>query len=674
MVAAEAGGTASSEKEGMRTVSTSTARWSGLDGLRAIAVVAVVAFHFDPGLLPGGFLGVDVFFVLSGYLITRMLVSEFAATERIDFSRFYLRRARRLLPAVGALLVVGLAVSLIWRDQLATIRQATAAAAGYVSNWWLAFAHHSYFVSAGRPSMLQHLWSLAVEEQFYLIWPVVALFVLRARGGAGEPGRAVRRLAATATVLAVLSTTLMAVLAVADDVPYGSDGSRLYYGTDTHSMGLLLGAAAGALAADRLRRPRPIAWRFVWATDTAAALAVAGTIVIFCVAGQYDGWLYRGGFLAVAAVACVAVSAVARRGSRVGRLLDVTPLRWIAARSYAIYLWHWPIAVVTRPGVDLAWPTLLVQLVRVVVTVGLADVTYRFLEHPIRTLGFHAALGNGRARVARMFSGRAPVGARLIGVAALGTIVLAGAVLVAAPAPPTSAAQRALGSTTGGRSLKLGPEPASRHTAGPLTAAPGSATPGSATPTAPGRAAHVAPPLDLPPRATSMASSSAPVHTTTKKQRTTRPQPVSAFGDSVMLGARQMLSRHFPGGTLDAVEGRQPAPILNDVLTEAAHRKLHQVVIIGVGDNGLIDPGSLRQTLARLRGYHVIVINNRVDRPWEGPNNRTIAQAVSKFGNVRLLDWHRQSSGHPSWFYDDGIHLTPAGARAYSAMLAALAG
>jgi len=634
------------------------ARWPGLDGVRAIAVVAVVAFHFVPGWLPGGFLGVDVFFVLSGYLITRMLVTEFASSGGIDFGRFYRRRARRLLPGVLVLLVVALAASVVWRDQLATIRQASAAAIGYVSNWWLAFDHQSYFVSAGRPSMLQHLWSLAVEEQFYLVWPVLALAVLRTRGGALRPQAASRRLAGTACGLALLSTALLTTLAVLDRVPYGSDGSRLYYGTDTHSMGLLLGAAAGALAADRLR-PRPTQAQLIWVTDALAVLGVAGVITLFALAGQYDGWLYRGGFLAVAAVTVVAVATVARRGSRVGRVLDVAPMRWIAARSYAIYLWHWPITVVTRPGVDLPWPTPLVQLLRVVLTLGLADGTYRAIERPIRTQGFRQAARNGARRVGRLFSGRAPVGGRLVGVAALGLVVLAGAVLVAAPTPPTSAAQRSLHGVTGVRSMALGPPSATPSTAPDLGPAP------SAGPV--GRLVVANSPT---------AASSVPSATPSGPPRSApppRPRPVSAFGDSVMLGARTMLSKQFPGGTLDAVEGRQPGPILGDVRTDAAHGRLHQVVIIGVGDNGLIDPAALHSTLAVLHPYRVIVVNNKVDRPWEGPNNRTIARVTRGFGNVRLLDWHHVSAGHGGWFYGDGIHLTPAGARAYSRLLAALA-
>src|SRR4051812_16643182 len=186
-------------------------RWSGLDGLRAGAVAAVVAFHFAPRALPGGFLGVDIFFVLSGYLITRMIATEYLRFGWLRFGNFYLRRARRLLPALGVVLTAALAGAAFWRDQMTTIRPATAAAAGYVSNWWLTYAHQSYFVAAGRPSMLQHLWSLAIEEQFYLFWPLIAVAVLTV-----APRRhKASALAGIAGLLAVGSSLEMALLAIA---------------------------------------------------------------------------------------------------------------------------------------------------------------------------------------------------------------------------------------------------------------------------------------------------------------------------------------------------------------------------------------------------------------------------------------------------------------------------
>jgi peptidoglycan/LPS O-acetylase OafA/YrhL len=644
-----------------RSPSVAQQRWSGLDGLRAIAVTAVVAFHFAPDALPGGFLGVDIFFVLSGYLITRMITTEYLRFGSLRFGNFYLRRARRLLPGLGLLLTAALAAAAFWRDQLTTVRAATAAASGYVSNWWLSFAHQSYFVSAGRPSMLQHLWSLAVEEQFYLLWPLIAVGVLAI---APHRYRAVT-LAGVAALLALASTAEMALLAIAHNAPYGTDASRLYYGTDTHSMGLLLGAALGALAAGRAEADGVARGRFVPATDTCATGGLLAIALIMWRVPESSPGLYRGGFLAVAALTAVVAASAARSGSRLGRMLDPKPMRWLAARSYAIYLWHWPVAVVTRPGIDVHWPGWLVLLVRLVTTLLLADLTHRFVELPVRSVGFRLGIRAAARRLTRVMVGQAPVGARLATAAMAALALVAVGVLASGPRATLSDAQKALAAEQGGRDLPLGPPATSGR---PLVPAAELVTPAASTSASSSTAATASP----------GKSRSAPTHAPPVASPNTHELPtISAFGDSVMLGARSWLDRRFPGGTLDAIEGRQPDPILRDVEQDAAAGKLNPVVVIGVGDNGLIDPDALRHALDCLRAAarvdRVIVLNNRVGRYWESSNNRTIASVVPKFHNATVLDWYRVSAPHPGWFYEDGIHLTPSGAVAYTRLIASAA-
>ena len=633
-----------------------------MDGLRAVAVSAVVAFHFAPSALPGGFLGVDIFFVLSGYLITRMITTEYLRFGGLRFGNFYLRRARRLLPALGVVLTAALASAAFWRDQMTTIRPATIAAAGYVSNWWLSFAHQSYFVTAGRPSMLQHLWSLAVEEQFYLFWPLIAVGVLSL---APRRHKAVV-LAGAAAMLAAASALEMALLAIADNAPYATDASRLYYGTDTHSMGLLLGAAMGALAAGRAvaRSDDPPPSRWLPITDGIAAAAGITVLIVVATVPESSPGLYRGGFLGVAALAAVAAAAVARRGSQLGRLLDRRPMRWLAARSYAIYLWHWPIAVVTRPGIDVHWPGPAVLLVRVGATLAFADASYRFVELPIRTGGFGTGIRAGVQRLRRVVLGQAPVGAHLATAGLVGGVMVAGAVLVAGPAAVLSPVQRALAAEQGGRDLRLGPSLPTQPPPFPPGDSPSPSTPPTST-------AASSPSTSRP----HPSPSPKPHPSATRTSRGPAPLPeISAFGDSVMLGAREYLNDRFPGGTMDAIEGRQPDPILADIEQDAAAGRLKPLVIIGVGDNGLITPDVLRQTLHALRDVpRVIVLNNRVGRYWESSNNHTIASIVPDYDNVRLLDWHEVSAPHPSWFYDDGIHLTPTGAVAYTRLIVSAA-
>ncbi|HVY10915.1 MAG TPA: acyltransferase family protein [Mycobacteriales bacterium] len=614
--------------------------WRGLDGLRAIAVIAVVIYHFSPMTLPGGYLGVDIFFVISGYLITRLIVTEFAGRRRIDAPAFYQRRARRLLPALGIVLVAVGASALLWRDQLASVRPGIAFSALFGANWWLAFDHQPYFVATGRPSMLQHLWSLGVEEQFYLFWPLIVAATLGAsrrrltrRGGdPAAPRRLVAPLIAVAGTLALLSTGLTWLLADSSNVPYGSDGSTLYYGTDTHSMGLLLGAALGAWAAGRSPSgATDVATRRAWIASAYEVVGLSALVAVLVLTRAYDGYshsLYRGGFLLVAALVAVVIAAATRPASRLGAALDLPPLRWIGVRSYSIYLWHWPVAVVTRPGLDTSMPTWLDQALRVALTVALADATYRLVERPVRRLGFRGAC---RALVGRLRRAANPLARPAFAVASA-VPVLAIAVLVVAPPAPRSAAAL---STRGGTHLSLDPPTSAPHHRGSRAA--------------------------------------------TRTKSAQRMPKISGFGDSVMLDARRTLAHEFGGGSIDAVVGRQPGPILDDIARDARARSLNPVVIIHAGNNGLIDPDQLERTLRLLSSARskevklILVLNDHLDpydHSWQTPNNKRFAKVVPHFAKARLINWDKLAGKHPGWLYSDDLHLRPAGADHYAKLLA----
>jgi peptidoglycan/LPS O-acetylase OafA/YrhL len=617
--------------------------------MRALAVIAVVIYHFSPFTLPGGFLGVDVFFVISGYLITRLLTTEFLSAGRIDVPAFYRRRARRLLPALALLLVVVSVAALIWRDQLATVRGGVLATAVFGGNWWLALDHQAYFVTTGRPSMLQHLWSLGVEEQFYLLWPVITAATLAAASrAAARRGRSMRyvvsRLSVLAVGLSLGSTALTWWLADLHNVPYGNDGSTLYYGTDTHCMGLLLGAAYGAWSAANSREPvadatdqprrLPAGWRDR-GINACGAIALVVLALFTIRLASYSHTLYRGDFLVVSALVVLVIAVATRPGSLVGAALDTRPLRWIGVRSYGIYLWHWPIAVVTRPGIDTTMPVWLDQLLRVGLTVGLAAASYRFVESPIRRLGPRTALLAAFERIQAQWRRIPPRPTVAVPVALAALTCLAVAVIVVGPAAPKPSA--ALGASQGGRDLRL--------TAGP-TISP-TATTGPTTKRHVGK-----------PTATSMAL-----------------PKLSGFGDSVMLGARQALGQVFPGGSIDAVVSRQPGPILADVRADARAGTLQPFVVLHLGNNGLIDPSDLHNTLQLLSAARlVLVLNNHLDpydHSWQKPNNATIAQVVPDFSNAKVIDWNALASAHRSWLYDDDLHLRPNGAVAYAKLLAA---
>jgi peptidoglycan/LPS O-acetylase OafA/YrhL len=608
-------------------------RFAGLDGLRAVAVLAVVVFHLDYGIAPGGFLGVDVFFVISGFLITTLVANEILETGRLRLGAFYLRRARRLLPAVFVLLlVVTIASATLWPDQLATLRGGALASAGYVTNWWLIAADQNYFVWTGRPPMVQHLWSLAIEEQFYLVWSVVVMTVVTVAARRINPVARVRLVALIALACALASTTAMAVLAVRSGLPYFGDTSRVYYGSDTHSMGLFLGSACGAALAVRARtaaapaRSDRLPAKFLWLTDVAGAVALMVLLVELVTVTEFSSALYRGGFLAFDALVLAVLVCGTRRRSLLGRILDMRPMRWVGRRSYSIYIWHWPVVVVTRPDLDVRGPALLIDLCRLALILGLGALSYHFVEVPLRTGGY-----------ARWRAGRSQGRRR-------GWDALAVTVTVAA----------ALG----------------------LVAASSSAS----SPTLPGFVAHrtpVAPPRSAAPPVGSRSASlpGAPAARSHHAAAGVARGPVSAFGDSVLLGASDALRRTTGRLALDAVEGRQPYQVLDDVLARAAHGTLAPRVLIHTGNNGIISAGQLRSTLAALRDRtRVVLVTDRVPREWQDLNNATIRSVGRQFRNVRVLDWYAASSGRAGWLYSDGLHLTPAGAQAYARLIGAALG
>src|SRR5215470_11998880 len=338
----------------------------GLDGLRALAVIGVFVYHSRIDWLPGGFLGVDLFFVLSGYLITSLLLVEWEARNRIDLRRFWLRRARRLLPALVVVVLGSLALSAIFaRQDLAHTRSDVFSSLFYFENWHLIAANSSYFNLMGNPSLLQHTWSLAIEEQFYILWPLILVPCLVLVGRKRLPMLVIAGIAASAALMWILYN------------PH-SDPSRVYYGTDTRAFLLLMGILLALVWPwiERMRRAVPLLEFF-------GIAALVGTVLLFRQMHDFNPTLYRGGDLAAAFCFVVLIGAVAHPQTGIGNALGIAPLRWIGERSYGIYLWHWPIIVLlagvnTRPGFGLV-------AAEAALVLAAATLSFRFVEEPIRS-------------------------------------------------------------------------------------------------------------------------------------------------------------------------------------------------------------------------------------------------------------------------------------------------
>ncbi len=343
-----------------------------LDGIRAIAVASVVAYHLDPDVLSGGFLGVDVFFVLSGYLIAGLLIAERERFGRIAIGAFWVRRARRLLPALAG---IGVAVAAYGKwgapsDTLDRLRSDALATLVYIANWRFAFSQQSYFDTTTVLSPLRHTWSLAIEEQFYLLFPIFAIACFMTKWP-------IRALGLTSAITAVASAGLMATF-VND-----RDPSFVYYATHTHAQGLLVGTTLACWASTMKPSGKAIASRAMHAAGFGAVAAVAAGAFLI---RDSDDFMYRGGFLLVAVAVALLIAAAVRPGL-LQSLLSVSPLRWIGQRSYGLYLWHWPAIIAINPGnTDLdSWR---LAALRLVATVVPAAVSYRFIETPIRNGSF----------------------------------------------------------------------------------------------------------------------------------------------------------------------------------------------------------------------------------------------------------------------------------------------
>ena len=350
-----------------------------LDGIRALAVAAVVLYHAGVFWLPAGFLGVDVFFVVSGFLITALLVAEFDRDQRVDLRAFWIRRARRLLPALALVLAVTTVYAVVvLGDQLVTHLREVLAATIYVTNWDLIIRDISYFESFDRPSQLRHLWSLAVEEQFYLLWPIVFAGLTRF----------VSKRAVLVIVVLLGAASLAWMVALYQP---GEDPSRVYFGSDPRAFTILLGVALGLVW-------RP--WRWSWpeqkawlgeALDVVGLAGLGAMAAIMLYAHWWDAWLYPWGLLGVSLGAAALIAAVVRHASAIAPLLALSPLRWLGLRSYGVYLWHWPVLIALTWEFDfVGWQLLALG---VAITAGLAEGSYRWLETPVRRGVFWAQLG-----------------------------------------------------------------------------------------------------------------------------------------------------------------------------------------------------------------------------------------------------------------------------------------
>ena len=599
-------------------------RLPGLDGLRGIAVLAVIIYHADISALAGGFLGVDVFFVLSGFLITNLLLEELTRTNTIDRANFYLRRIRRLLPALLLVLIASVLVSgLFVMDAAYQVRRDLPWAITFVLNWSYLFFEQSYFVNISRPPLLQHLWSLSIEEQFYVIWPLLLIGLFKLPLGRITPRQ---KIFTVSLFLALASTAWMIYLSISNGFPLPNDPSRVYFGSDTHAMGLLIGCATAALwRSERLsKRLTP---ERATAMNGLGWLSLAGIAYFFIFVGEFNEWLYRGGFLVLAIITAALVVIIAHPGLKFGARLGNPVLKWFGDRSYGIYLWHWPVFVLLRTGIDVQWPEPVIFIAKIAIVLIISDFSYRLVELPIRK----GAIGN-RLAIWRELGLPRPATRSYFAVG-LATAVFATSFvgMYRVPTPDAGNLTGIGGITSINEVAVIAAQPAVALSTDPVI-----------------NAQQVA-----------------------ELQKKIQDQlPPAVFGDSVVLGARNSLWEVLGEISIDAQVSRQPNAIAERIKLRQTENNLGQVVVIHMGTNGTMRKDVLRTTIEGLTDRkRVVVVNVRVPRSWMKPNNKIIAATVAEFPNVRFVDWAAASKGQKKYFAPDGVHLTKSGGKVFADLI-----
>lgn len=624
----------------------------GLDGLRAIAVFAVIAYHLNLSWAPGGLLGVNLFFVLSGFLITNILMNQWQQNGAIDLKDFWLRRARRLLPALFVMLAGVFSWIVIFApERLAVLKQEVLAAVFYISNWHLIFKEVSYFESFGPPSPLGHLWSLAIEEQFYLLWPLLLLLGLHIFKD--------KKWIIGGTVgIALASVIAMALIYIP-----GLDPSRVYYGTDTRAFALLVGAIL-AMVMPSQRMAADLSGKKRVAMDAIGSVGLIIVVLMMLKTNQYQTFLYPFGLLIFTVAAACLIASLAHPASYLGKILGCAPLRWLGKCSYGIYLWHYPVIVLTSPIANTKGSGIFLPFWQILISITLSALSLYLIEEPIR----YGRKKQQPTETRTPQRWRSPVRAGIKGIVSVALIFLilfvtanqgsqTSASYISEPNDTTSPSQVSENQIQNHESNKA-QDPAVQ---------PGEKLENqikeenvNQTPS--------------PEKDEVVENAGNPIKTLenpgVENWSGIAGEEITVIGDSLMINVDPVLQKRLPGIVVDAKISRQmhQAPDIIDKLRKEG--KLRKTVIIELGTNGSFTEKQLIKTLDSLGEVEkIVLVNARVPKPWEQVVNDTLEKVSASYVNVKLIDWYSVSSGQEGYFSADGVHLSQEGAKAYAEII-----
>ena len=605
-----------------------------IDSLRALAVLAVIIYHVDVNYLPGGFLGVDLFFVLSGYLISSLIIKEYRKTGSLNLYNFYIRRARRLLPAVYFMITVGLVVMVLFNEVLLR-KSHLDAIFGYIysSNWWYIFHKLDYFDSFGAQSPFKHLWSLAIEEQFYMIFPL--LFLLVNRKKKSKDGTYKLNKNFLYVVLGLILVSLIAHILLFDI----NNISRIYFGTDTRAFSLLVGVVGAILyPMERLHAKVTPQQNMLYSVVSLVSIATLITVMIYT--SEYNTLLYRGGFLLVAILGFIVIISSGKQHTLMSRLLSFKPVVFIGKISYSLYLWHFPVLVLTTPVSEIGNPNIFFVILRIVLTFAVAIVSYVFVETPIRKLGFKNYINVIFKKLKKRPGKSRKVYAGIVGLVSV--LFLMGIFGKSVPFISTAFVKEMESNketqfVNNGNNKDNNQEKSSDSNKDNKDN------------------------KDNNQEKSSDSNKDNKVNKEDKKNSDKKYSSVLVMGDSLTVDIGEKFQGLYPGAVIDGKIGRQLYVAVEEAKSYSKYNNENSAIIFQLGTNGPFTESQIEELVKEFDKADIYFVNIKVPRAWEKTVNAALKETQEKHSNVKIIDWYSVANSSKDLFEPDRVHLNQTG-------------
>lgn len=595
-------------------MSKKTKYLQSIDSLRAIAVIAVIIYHIDANYLPGGFLGVDLFFVLSGYLISSLIIKEYKSTGTVNLYNFYVRRARRLLPAVYFMITVVLIIITLFNGVLLK-KSYLDALFGYIysSNWWYIFHKLDYFDSFGSQSPFKHLWSLAIEEQFYMFFPLIFLIFNRKSKSNNSNSKLNKNF-----IYVVLSLILVSLIAhiLLFDI---NNINRIYFGTDTRAFSLLVGVVGAILyPMDRLSERTTKKDNMIYSIVSLVSILVLIGIMINT--SEYNTWLYRGGFLLVAIIGLIIIISSGRQYTFMSKLLSFKPLVFIGKISYSLYLWHFPILVVTTPVSEIGNPNLFYVTLRIVLIFLVATGSYMFVETPIRKLGFVNYINLLFKRMMKFKNNTKKI---IFASIALVAVVFTMGVFGKSVPYLSTAFVTEMSNNKESQFISNNNENNTNNS--------------------------------------SEHKNDNNNNQEGNKSEDKKYSSLLVIGDSLTVDIGEKIKEKYPGAIIDGKISRQLTAATALADQYANYNNENTAVIFQLGTNGFFTESQVEELVKKFDKADIYFVNVKVPRTWEKTVNKELDALKERHSDITIIDWYSVANNNQNYFEPDKVHLNSEG-------------